>query len=170
MPKIIIVLGASLIWMILMAWVWKPSLDPITGMGTSGYLRWVGLHGVLAAGSAVGWLATNRRWLAILGAALIAIPAIPMPSKAGVRISLHNPQSTPVVVNLERAGASKGVVTRVVPAGETFTHLTSGGDFSEDLHVIVTSPTSGSRISATLGNLRTHQIVLHEAGWALEKK
>jgi hypothetical protein len=157
-------------WMTVIAWLWKASIDPITGTGTPGYLGWVGFHGLLAAATAAVGLKTPYRWIALPLLALTIFLAVPTPSKAGVRISLHNPQPTPVEVTIARSASPQRMITRTVPADATVEYQTAAGDFSEELPIVIKSPTPNNELLTTLGMLRTHRLVLRESGWTLDKK
>ena len=94
------------IWGLAVAVPWVPYAEILTGMGWTGYARWVLLHVVWSSLATV--LLVHLRWR-ILATFMFAVGlflAVPMPSMAGVGFQLRNPTADDIKVLIWRTRAT----------------------------------------------------------------
>lgn len=121
--------GLPLTWGLLVAALWWPYAEVLTGWGTTRYALWVLFHVVWSGLATVLLVRLRQRSTALLLFAVGVFLGIPMPSMAGVDFRLSNATADDIEVLIWRTDAPSRHRTVLVPNGQTVRLRTAPGDW-----------------------------------------
>jgi hypothetical protein len=158
--------GGALCMGVFAGLIFHSSLEPVTGVGLGGYCFFIGIHMLMAFLIMLAAFWRGGEFMLLLVS--LYVFCVPSPSKPAAKFVLVNEMGEEVRVRLARTDNPRRSTTLSVPPGGQAVHRTASGDYAET--ITVEFAVGESRMTATIGQLRTNQVAVTTSGLKLIAK